>query len=151
MKLIKIGDREYTFEFTIEASLYKECTEKITRFMTRFQGAEGENAIEKAISSISDLPSTAMTLFYAGLMENHSDEIKSEKDAKKLVKQYFVEHKEDGTGNFYEIMTLMLECMDDDGFFSQIGLTQLVENAQAESKPKKVPQDHKKSTKATGK
>ncbi len=30
MKIVNIGGKDYTFEFTMEASLYNECTEKVT-------------------------------------------------------------------------------------------------------------------------
>lgn len=157
MKVINIGGKDYTFEFTIEASLHKECAEKITKYMLGVVDAKSTESLQVFISTMSDLPETALTVFYAGLLENHSDEIKNEKDAKKLIKEYFSEHKDDGKDNFYEIMNLMTECMSDDGFFRQIGLEQFLEKlaeTKAEKKPKtpKAPQDRKqKTTKATEK
>ena len=50
-------------------------------------------------------------------------------------------------------MMFMLDCMKDDGFFRQIGLEQMMEipeEVQTE-KVKKIPQDHKKPTKAGAK
>lgn len=99
------------------------------------------------IMSMSDIPQTTLTMFYAGLLEHHGTEgdqsVPDKKAAKELIKKYFEEHKEDETGNFYGVMELMIEVMTDDDFFKQIGLEQMVKNAQTEKKPK-APQDHKK-------
>lgn len=153
MKIINIGGKDYKFEFTIEASLYNECTTKVTELMFALGEAEGKEDVKELISTLSDIPQTTLTMFYAGLLENHGEDgdnsILSKKDAKKLIKVYFDEHKEDETGNFYGVMQLMIECMADDDFFKQIGLTQ---TAQQSEKVTKIPQDHKRKTiKATSK
>lgn len=151
MKVINIGGKDYTFEFTIEASLYNECTEKVVSLMSSMEDAKDKESTEKLINSMSNIPQTALTMFYAGLLEHHGEDgdgtITSKKDAKKLIKQYFSERKDDETGNFYGVMELMVEVMEDDDFFSQIGLNQLAEG-QTKKQPK-APQDHKK--KATDK
>lgn len=152
MKTLNIGGKDYTLEYTIEASLYKDCTEKMTRYIYGIIENQQSTNISGFLSQLSDLPSIALTVFYAGLMENHSDEIKNESDAKKLVKQYFKEHKEDGTGNFHDLMQLMSDCMADDGFFRNLGLEQIMEQSEEEEVEKKIPQDHKrKTTKAIAK
>ena len=158
MKILTIGGRDYTFEFSIEASLYNECTEKITSLMVGVgQAKEGEGAdnnekVENVISTISNVPVVAMTMFYAGLLEHHGvngdGSIKSMKDAKALVRQYLVEHKDDDKGNFYSVMDEMIECMEDDGFFELTGMTRMLKNGEEEATKKapKVPQDHKKKS-----
>lgn len=149
MKVLNIGGVDYTFEFTIEASLYSECTEKVTGLMANAGMAQAEegNAMEQVkgmLSTMADIPTVAMTMFYAGLMEHHSDTVRSLKDAKVLVKKYLAEHKDDDKGNFYAIMQDMMECMADDDFFKLIGLDKMF---QTESKKvTKMPQDHKKKT-----
>lgn len=158
MKVLNIGGKDYTFEFTFEASLHSECIERTTHLMACFEGAEGASQIKSVIAGLSNLPRTAMSMFYAGLLENHGESgdktILSEKDAKSLIKQYFAEHEGDGTDNFYAIMELMIGCMGDDGFFKRIGLEHMIQQT-GEQKPKKAPktpQDHKsKTTKATEK
>lgn len=150
MKIINIGNKDYKFEFTIEASLYNECTEKVTNLLFSIEESQNKEDIKQLLSGLSDIPQTTLTMFYAGLLEHHGEDgdgtILTKKDAKALIKQYMDEHKEDGKGNFYEIMNEMIAVMEEDGFFNQIGLTQAVEN-QA-----KIPQDHKKkTTKATNK
>lgn len=144
---LKIGEKEYKIEFTIEASLHKECTEKVTGMMVSITEAQDKEEIRKMISTMSDIPQTTLTMFYAGLLEHHGEDgdgtVKSEKDAKKLIKQYFNEHTEDGTGNFFDVMELLIEQMGKDGFFKQIGLEQMMKSGQTEKAPK-APQDHKK-------
>lgn len=151
MKVINIDGKNYTFEFTIEASLYNECTEKVVTLMSSMEDAKDKESTKELISSMSNIPQTALTMFYAGLLEHHGEDgdgmIASKKDAKTLIKKYFEEHKDDETGNFYGVMSLMIEVMEDDDFFSQIGLNQLAEG-QTKKEPK-TPQDHKE--KATGK
>lgn len=148
MLQLKIGNKEYKIEFTIEASLYNECTEKVTNFMMSIGEAENKNDLKGVISSMADIPQTALTLFYAGLLEHHGEEgdgtVLSKSDAKKLIKQYISEHSEDETGNFYGVMGLLIEQMGNDGFFELIGLGALMNP----TKEPKKPQDHKKKQNA---
>lgn len=149
-KIIEINNKNYNFEFTIEASLYNECTEKVSYLMFSLAQAGNDEDMKSMLKNLSDIPQTTLTMVYAGLLEHHGpcgdidNSIQTINDAKLLVKEYMKEHKEDGLGNFYEIMNLMTEIMEIDGFFSQIGLTQMMEQNQ-KVQPKK-PQDHKKKT-----
>ena len=152
MLVLNIGNKDYKIEFTIEASLCNECTEKVTNLMMNIAEASGKKAVREVVSSMTDVPQTTMTMFYAGLLEYHGEDgdgtVVNKDDAKKLLKKYFAEHKEDGTGNFYSLMELLIEQMGNDGFFKQIGLEQMFTQA----KEVKTPQDHKKkATKATEK
>lgn len=145
-----IGNKEYTLEYTFEASLFGECTEKLTLLLTDFFTAENKEDAKKIIASISDIPSVALTIFHAGLLEHHSDEVKTKEDSKKLLAQYLREHKGEETGNFYGVLELAIAQMEEDGFFDLIGLTRMF--ALTETKNVKAPQDHKKkATKATEK
>lgn len=154
MKVLNIGGKEYKIEFTIEASLYNECTEKTTMLMQQLAEAQKGGETKELIKSIADIPQTTLTMFYAGLLEHHGQDgdatVTSKKDAKVLVRQYFEEQKEEGTGNFYDLLGMLMEQMGEDGFFDQIGLTQGAKQAE---KATKKPQDHKKktTTKATDK
>lgn len=153
MKTITINKNEYKFEFTIEASLCDECVEKATETLfTAFQNTDNDG-LKTAIKNITNLPQVATTMFYAGLLEHHA---LSKEEAKALMRDYLKEHKEDGKGNFFEIIGVMTEIMAEDGFFELIGLPQILNQAvqtmQAELKTKITPQDHKKkTTKATEK
>jgi hypothetical protein len=144
MKRINIDGKEYTLEYTIEASLYNECIEKVTTLFAKVSMSDGtENGTLSIIKSMSDVPRTTLSMFYAGLLEHHGPEgdgsIQSTDDAKRLVKKYFAEHKDEDTGNFYGLMNELLSIMADDDFFAQIGLTQIAEKQQ-----KVQPQDHKR-------
>lgn len=148
MRVLKIGKEEYTFKFDIEASLYSDCTEKVTSIMFAMAGTEGADAKKAFLSSLSDIPQVALHMFHAGLLENHDVTLS---DSKKLIAQYIREHKEDETGNFYGVMNMLIEDMGKDGFFELIGLDKMLQKAteQIEEQTKKapkVPQDHKKKT-----
>lgn len=153
MKTIKIGEKEYKIEFTIEASLYNECTEKVAGLVYAISEAEDKEDIKKMISSMSDIPQTTLTMFYAGLLEYHGEDgdksVLSKTDAKKLIKQYFKEHEEDETGNFYGIMEILIEQMVNDGFFKQIGLEQI--SNQTGNQKKTAQKPRKKTAEPTEK
>lgn len=129
-RLIKIGNEEYKLEYSVEASLYCECIENVTNLMF---SASTTDDLKEMIKGISNLPSTTLTLFYAGLMEHHGThksgdgKVASIDDAKDLAVQYFKEHKEDGAGNWFELMNLCMEQVGEDSFFDLIGITQMME------------------------
>ena len=141
---LTIGNKNYKIEYTIEASLHDECIEKVTSLMINLSSTEDAKDVKEVISSISDVPKTTLTMFYAGLLEHHGEDgdgsVLSEKDAKKLIKQYFAENKENGTDNFYDLMGILVEQMGNDGFFKQIGLQQAVQ----QTKEQKRQQDRKR-------
>lgn len=141
MRVLKIGKEEYKFQFDIEASLYSECTEKVTSIMFAMAGEEGKDAKKAFLSSLSDIPQVALHMFHAGLLENHNVTLS---DSKELLKQYIKEHKEDETGSFYGVMNMLLEDMGEDGFFEMIGLDKMFQTE--EVKEPKKPQDHKKKS-----
>lgn len=148
-KIIPIDGKEYHLEYSIEASLYADCISSITGLMADIEIASGDKDIKSVLKGMSNIPQTALVLFYAGLMEahgNHEDGDGSVPDintAKKLIVKYIKEHSEDGEGNFYSIMEMCINQMTEDGFFDLVGL-----NAMMSQKPKlrKVPQDHKKAS-----
>lgn len=144
--VLNIGGKEYTIEFSIEASLCNSCTEKVTNLMVGLSESQNEEDIKGVVKSIADIPSTTLTMFYAGLLENHSDDIQSMDDAKELAKTYLLEHKEDGDGDFYSLMNLMVEQMGNDGFFNLIGLDKMFQTEEEMKNTVKVPQDHKKKS-----
>lgn len=142
-KILKIGGEEYKFEFSIEASLYGECIEKLTSLMVSVDSGREADA-KTMISSVSDIPNTAVKCFYAGLLEHHGPEgdnrVPNEAVAKNLVKTLLRE--EDGEyKTWYDILSLCTEQMREDGFFGLIGL-----GATEEKTPAVVPQDHKRKS-----
>lgn len=153
MRVLKIGNEEYTVRFDIEASLYSDCTEKVTSIMFAMAGTQGNDAKKAFLTSLSDIPQTALHMFHASLLENHKVTLS---DSKRLIAQYIREHKEDETGSFYGVMNMLLEDMEKDGFFELIGLDKLMkkvaDQVEETKKAPKTPQDHKKKeTKVTDK
>lgn len=155
MRRLTISGKEYTIEFSIEASLYNECTEATMDMIFAIGEARGQaesidendnaqeaymSVMRKTIMSVSHIPQTATTLFYAGLLEHHGqtgdNTVCSIEDAKVLIKAYIRENKT----NFYEIMNLMLQCMGEDHFFDLTGLSSFLnpeEDVESKKKPAK--------------
>ncbi|WP_281696506.1 hypothetical protein [Bacteroides clarus] len=149
-KVITINGKDYHLEYSIEASLYADCVTKLTTLLTDIESGESTADVKKLLSGFSNVPQTALTIFYAGLMEahgNHPDGDGSVPDiqaAKRLISEYIKEHKDDETGNFYGIMQMCIDQMGEDGFFKLVGLEAMM--ASAPKKPRKTPQDHKKAS-----
>ena len=144
MRVLKIGNEEYKFQFDIEASLYSECTEKVTSILLGMSSANTKEEKREFIASMSNIPQTTLHMFHAGLLENHNVSLS---DSKRLISQYIKEHKDDETGSFYGVMEMLIEDMGKDGFFELIGLDKMfatVNGQTSQKKATKVPQDHKK-------
>lgn len=170
MKRITIDGKEYTIEFSIEATLYSECTESVMNMIMSAGVTQAEveqegisdkekvNVIaQNIVKNSSDIPQRALTLFYAGLLEHHGTDsgdgsVKSKKDAKRLLVAYLREHKEENDGkgkNLYDVMGEMMEQMAEDSFFEQIGIDKMMNSLNNETKKMpKTPQDHKKLSKS---
>lgn len=161
-KVLKIGDKDYRLEYSIEASLYADCVENVSSvlgsaFLTDDKELSKKERIKEMFSGIANIPKTALTVFYAGLMEAHGNEgdgtVPDISTAKELVRQYIIEHADDDTGNFLGILNMCFEQMGEDGFFKLIGLESAMAPAPTEKVPK-TSQDHKKKstgTKVSGK
>ena len=139
MKTIKIGDKEYTLEFTFEAA---ECKGLVQSMFNILSGAyilrnaggavagdlskEEENAtafrcmVDGSSEMVADIPHICRVGFYAGLLENNEV---SEDEAKELMKQYMKENKI----SFHGMYELLKQCMEDDGFFDLSGLTEMIQ------------------------
>ncbi len=149
MKRITINKKEYTFEFTIEASLYDDCTKSVMDIFVKggmMQGAaetnDMEGALENLLDTIANIPQKALTLFYAGLLEHHGPEgdgtIQSKSDAKKVLTAYIKEENK----SFRDIFSEMMEQMAEDSFFDLIGLDKMTEDlTKTAETPAKVQTD----------
>lgn len=145
-KIININKKDYKLEYSLEASLYPESTEKLLEFISLDAGND-KNEIKSIIKGVSNVPQTTLHMFYAGLLEHHgtgSDgdgTVTSIEDAKTLLKQYISENKT----SFYTVMEMIIEQMDEDGFLDLIGLNDMIQTKKEElKKTPKVPQDHLK-------
>ena len=157
-KTITIGGKDYRMEFTMEASLCSECVEKTIQFITQTAAAQDinldgltddeagkalQNSLNKVSSGMSGIAKTAMSMWYAGFLEYHGTQgdrtVLSMEDAKNLFRKYHEEHPDDSS--FFDIVRICTEQMGEDGFFKLIGLDKMLTPA---TRPKKVPQDHKR-------
>ena len=149
MKLT-IGGKDYTFEYTIAASLCDLCVQKVTKLIFGVVDAKTDEDLDKMVHSITDIFGTAFALFYGGLLEHHSDEIKSEKDAKALLAEYFKENTDREKYNYYTLFESLLEQVREDGFFELLGLDTMMEKMVEDEQPAgtaKKPAASKKNTK----
>lgn len=150
-KALTIGEKEYHLEYSIEASLYSDCVASITEMIANAAIAEKDQDLKMLLEGMSNVPQTALTIFYAGLMEAHGThpngdgQVPDIQTAKGLIATFMREHKEDEYGNFYGVMQMCIEQMGEDGFFDLVGLNAMTENA-PKRKPRKTPQDHKKAS-----
>lgn len=131
---LRIDNKNYKLEYSIEASLCGYCTEAVSNFMGNFAEAQGKKDVKKMLSGITNIPQSVLPMFYAGLLEHHGEDgdrtVTSLNDAKTLLKKYFKENKEE---NFYSLMQKLVEQMGNDGFFKQIGLEQITKMIQAKA------------------
>ena len=141
MRILKIGNEEYKIQFDIEASLYSECTEKVTSILLGMSSANTPEEKKEFIASLSNIPQTTLHMFHAGLLENYNLSLS---DSKKLISQYIKENKDNETGSFYGVMEMLVEDMNKDGFFELIGLDKMFASTEEQTKKVKTPQDHKK-------
>lgn len=168
-KTLTIGGKEYKLEYTIEAYLCNECIEKISNFSSKVFGGAGialamqsktdeqdkteefqqsalKGIFSNIISGVGTLPSTVMSTLYAGLLEHHGTgrngdgTIKSMDDIKNIVNDYFTDHADDGKGNFYDLLIICMEKMEEDNFFERTGVSQFMKNL--------IPEETKKPNRA---
>lgn len=162
---LKIGEKDYTLEYSFMAAEHNETVQKMfnvvsgaylikkTDFasnkneeeLTAIKGEIASAMIEGTAEMVADIPHIVKTAFYSGLLENHNV---SQEEAYDLMKQYMKENKI----SFRKLFEDIKKCMEDDGFFDLSGLTEMMaemnQSVKAQAK-KKTPQDHKKKTTGT--
>ena len=154
-KVLQIGGKDYKLEYSIEASLYADCTASLTGLMAEIQIAGDSKDIKRIVSELSNIPQTTLTIFYAGLMEHHGvhpdgdGSVPDIQTAKHLIAQYLKEHSEDDTGNFFGIMQMCIEQMGEDGFFKLTGLEGMMNQFRQTAKPNRATK--RAEAKASGK
>ena len=147
MKRITIGGKEYTFKFSVAASLYDDCIKSILdgfvtggKLEASAKNEDIDTTINEVLSTFANIPQKAITMFYAGLLENHEDEIKSINDARELIREYIEENKDENgkwTKSFYDILSEMMEIMYEDNFFELIGLDKMVDQTAPKKRGRK--------------
>lgn len=123
--LIKIGDREYAFEYSVEASLYGDFVEKLINFIDKYSllyngkkkiTINKENVKESLRLASVEMPQLAFIGFYAGLLEHEKLTIS---EVKELYKEYLKEYSLMPHMVLEKIFTMAAE----DNFPQLIGLT----------------------------
>ena len=146
------GGRNWKLEYTFEAAHYQRCVEKAWDYFSgamalrEAAAAEGKSQAEQQmgvmngiINSMVAIPDLVLLFIYAGLIEHHGREIKTEADARQWYKDYCLDYP-DTTD--VEMLEKIRQCMEDDGFFRRIGLDKMLESMKT---------DQKKSRKASTK
>ena len=157
---LKIGEKDYTLEYSFMAAEHKETVQKMFNVLSGAYLVKNANVsenlelekeniaivmLEGTAEMVSEIPHIVKTAFYSGLLENHEV---TEEEAYELQKQYMKENKIGYRKLFEDIKT----CMEDDGFFDLSGLTEMMADMRTEEKPKKAPkkpQDHQKKSTGT--
>lgn len=157
MKKIMIGGKEYTFEFTIEATLHDTGIEEVINQMIGLgviqEEANQAKTVEERLEVLRNYVRQSSTftrdtasMFYAGLLEHHGingdGTIKSKAESNALLKQYI---NENADLDMYMVYTEMIEEIGKDNFFKKAGYEKMF---QTQEQPTKIPQDHKKKEKS---
>lgn len=159
MKTITVDGKEYKLEFDFAAAEVGELVQKMFEVKSGLyvaRSAQAGNNVGVAIldgtgEMLATIPRICVLAIYAGCLEHNTV---SMDEAKALLKKYMKQEKKSFRDVYNEII---YPCMEDDGFFVTSGIdkmvdsmNQAVENAEQEqTTPKVVPQDHKKSSKAS--
>lgn len=158
----KVGEKEYTLEYSFMAAEHKETVRKMFNVVSGAyliksatiaeNSKESKEEIANAMidgtsEMVADIPHIVKTAFYSGLLENHNY---SEEESYEIMKAYMKENKISFRKLFEDIKT----CMEDDGFFDLSGLTEMMEEmnktmVKESKKVTKIPQDHKKKSTGT--
>ena len=161
---LKIGEKDYTLEYSFMAAEHNETVQKMFNvvsgaYLIKKVGVadEKQNTDKQAVAEamlggtaemVADIPHIVKTAFYSGLLENHNV---SQEEAYDLMKQYMKENKI----SFKKLFDDIKMCMEDDGFFDLSGLAEMMEEMnesvekQTKKRTTKAPQDHKKKSTGT--
>lgn len=150
-KILTIDGENYVLEFGTEAAFSEECLLSITNLFLDIGMADARNDVKMMLNGLANIPQTALTMLYAGLLEHHGNgknadkKVPDKETAKKLIVKYISEHKGEESGNFAGVMAMCFEVMEADGFFQIIGLDGLFKDKN--SVEKEEPERKKKSKK----
>jgi hypothetical protein len=132
MRKIKIGDKEFTLKYSMRATLQNDCIKMITKVLV-----ESDSDATKAgdiAEMTADVIPTVIESWYAGLIEAHGmhrygdGSVPDKETANDLLFQLIEENTdaEDTLyGDYFGVLQVIIECMNDDGFFKKIGLERI--------------------------
>lgn len=131
MKKILINGKEYTLKFGFGACKNNKCIRDMFKMLTTsyfFKGQmEGKNSLEIVLDGtsnmVSEIPDTTINAWYVGLKDGMKKEMEITEDiAEDLLETYMKDHK----CNFRTVFEMLKECMEDDGFFVQTGIEDMI-------------------------
>lgn len=138
-KTLTINGTDYKLEYSIEASLYRDCIDKVSGMLFNVVAGQASKEMQPIISAMSDIPTTAITVFYAGLLEHHGvdgdNSVPNIGAAKKLAVSILRDNDND-VKNWYDLLVICMDQMGEDGFFDLVGLSEIL-NTEESPVPKK--------------
>lgn len=138
-KTLTINGTDYKLEYSIEASLYRDCIDKVSGMLFNVVSGQASKEMQPIISAMSDIPTTAITVFYAGLLEHHGvdgdNSVPNIGAAKKLAVSILRDNDND-VKNWYDLLVICMDQMGEDGFFDLVGLSEIL-NTEESPVPKK--------------
>lgn len=138
-KTLTINGTDYKLEYSIEASLYRDCIDKVSGMLFNVVSGQASKEMQPIISAMSDIPTTAITVFYAGLLEHHGvdgdNSVPNIGTAKKLAVSILRDNDND-VKNWYDLLVICMDQMGEDGFFDLVGLSEIL-NTEESPVPKK--------------
>lgn len=159
---LEVSGENYEIEYTFEAAHYKSCVQKAWEFFSGssmvsgipisdvFSGNAGKTmTLNGIMGAMCNVPDMVITFLYAGLLEHHGNDVRSERDARALYKQFTKEHPEDERAMEFGMFEAIRKQMEDDGFFRRIGLQSILDEMNQEDP--EVQEDPMKSTKLSQK
>lgn len=138
-KTLTINGTDYKLEYSIEASLYRDCIDKVSGMLFNVVSGQASKEMQPIISAMSDIPTTAITVFYAGLLEHHGvdgdNSVPNIGVAKKLAVS-ILRDNDNEVKNWYDLLVICMDQMGEDGFFDLVGLSEIL-NTEESPVPKK--------------
>lgn len=138
-KTLTINGTDYKLEYSIEASLYRDCIDKVSGMLFNVVAGQASKEMQPIISAMSDIPTTAITVFYAGLLEHHGvdgdNSVPNIGTAKRLAVS-ILRDNDNEVKNWYDLLVICMDQMGEDGFFDLVGLSEIL-NTEESPVPKK--------------
>lgn len=138
-KTLTINGTDYKLEYSIEASLYRDCIDKVSGMLFNVVSGQASKEMQPIISAMSDIPTTAITVFYAGLLEHHGvdgdNSVPNIGTAKRLAVS-ILRDNDNEVKNWYDLLVICMDQMGEDGFFDLVGLSEIL-NTEESPVPKK--------------
>lgn len=133
MREITINGVHYTIKFSYRAAKYEDCVQQAFALLSGAvmlsDAADAENPkmsdiIKGSIKQVGMVPQVCDTFFFAGLIEDKSEnKPKTKEEAADLL----IDYMEENNKTYTDIYQSFMECMDEDGFFEKSGIKQMME------------------------